>query len=170
MVSALIPSKRVVCGIEAVSQIPDAHLVVVGDGPLRQTIDANAARLLPGRFTRLTVASQRMPGLYRSADVFLHLAKEESFGNVFVEAMASGLPVVGHDSPRLRWIVGDEGYLLDTEDLTSVARQIKAAHEAAIDGQSARIARAAAFSWVRIGKMYRDFLQSIISGPPIQEL
>jgi glycosyltransferase involved in cell wall biosynthesis len=165
MVSALVPSKRVVFGIEAVSQIPDAHLVVVGDGPLRQTIDAKAARLLPGRFTRLSVASQRMPGIYRSADVFLHLAKEESFGNVFVEAMACGLPVVGHDSPRLRWIVGNEGYLLDTDDLTSVARQIKAAHQAAVDGQSARIARATAFSWVRIGEMYRNFLQSITSRP-----
>ena len=37
MVSALIPTKRVEIGIEAVSQVADAHLVVAGDGPLRQT-------------------------------------------------------------------------------------------------------------------------------------
>src|SRR5262249_45228543 len=54
MVSALIPSKRVDIGIEAVSRIPDAHLVVAGDGPLRATIDAKAAQLLPGRLTRLS--------------------------------------------------------------------------------------------------------------------
>ena len=35
MVSALIPSKFIDVGIEAVSQIPDAHLVVAGTGPLR---------------------------------------------------------------------------------------------------------------------------------------
>ena len=66
-----------------------------------------------------------MPQLYQSADVFLHLAKEESFGNVFIEAMACGLPVIGHDTPRLRWILGDEGFLLDTENLAAVARQIE---------------------------------------------
>ena len=99
MVSALISSKRVDAGIEAVSRIPDAHLVVAGDGPLRQAINAKAARLLPGRFTQLSVAPERMPQLYRSADIFLHLCKEEAFGNVFVEAMACGLPVVGHEVP-----------------------------------------------------------------------
>ena len=56
MVSALTPSKRVAIGIEAVSYIADAHLVVAGDGPLRQQIETAAERLLPGRFTRLSVA------------------------------------------------------------------------------------------------------------------
>src|SRR5690606_23785384 len=51
MVSALIESKRVGLGVEAVSRIPDAHLVVAGNGPLRPAIDEMAARLLPGRFT-----------------------------------------------------------------------------------------------------------------------
>ena len=37
MVSALDPSKRVNAGIEAVSQIPNGHLVVAGDGPLRRS-------------------------------------------------------------------------------------------------------------------------------------
>ena len=55
MVSALIPSKRVEMGIEAVSRIPDAHLVVAGDGPLRESIALLASKALPGRFTRLTL-------------------------------------------------------------------------------------------------------------------
>jgi glycosyltransferase involved in cell wall biosynthesis len=163
MVSALTSSKRVEAGIEAVSQIPNAHLVVAGDGPLRQSLEAKAAGLLPGRFTRLLVASEHMPQLYRSADVFLHLSKAESFGNVFVEAMACGLPVVGHDSPRLRWIVGNEGFLLDTEDLAAVARQIERARDAANATQARRIARAATFSWTKIGEMYRTFLRDVVA-------
>lgn len=163
MVSALIPSKRVEAGIEAVSRIADTHLVVAGDGPLRETIDAEAARLLPGRFTRLSVSSERMPQLYRSADVFLHLSKEESFGNVFVEAMACGLPVVGHDTPRLRWILGEEGFLVDTEHPDAVANGIKLAREAGPAKQAARIARAATFSSARIGEQYRDFLRAVIA-------
>jgi glycosyltransferase involved in cell wall biosynthesis len=168
MVSALISTKRVDVGIEAVSRIPNAHLVVAGDGPLRQILDAKAAHLLPGRFTRLSVASERMPQLYRSADVFLHLSKDEPFGNVFVEAMACGLPVIGHDTPRLRWIVGDEGFLTDTEDLAAVTQKIELAGNAAPSMQAARVARAATFSWTKIGEMYRAFLQDIVasdSGP-----
>jgi glycosyltransferase involved in cell wall biosynthesis len=163
MVSALVSSKRIEAGIEAVSQIPDAHLIVAGDGPLRAALDVKAARLLPGRFTRLSITFEQMPQLYRSSDVFLHLSKEEAFGNVFVEAMACGLPVVGHDTPRLRWIVGDDGFLLDTEDLTAVAQRIELARHAAPGKQAGLIARAATFSWTRIGEMYRVFLQDVIA-------
>ena len=111
MVSALIPTKRVEAGIDAVSRIPGAHLVVAGNGPLQRAVEATAARLMPDRFTLLSVPAHQMPSLYQSADVFLHLSKDKSFGNVFLEAMACGLPVVGHDSPRLRWIVGDNEFL-----------------------------------------------------------
>ena len=163
MVSALVPTKRVDAAIEAITRIPVAHLVVAGDGPLRHALSAKAERLLPGRFTRLSLASERMPQLYRSADVFLHLSKEEAFGNVFVEAMACGLPVIGHDSPRLRWIVGDEGFLLDTNDLAAVADKIQFARNVTSDRKAERIARAATFSWPRIGEMYRAFLQDVIA-------
>jgi glycosyltransferase involved in cell wall biosynthesis len=162
MVSALIASKRVEAGIEAVSRIPNAHLVVAGDGPLRSAIDAAAARQLRDRFTRLSVAPERMPELYRSADVFLHLSKEEAFGNVFIEAMACGLPVVGHDSPRLRWVVGDEEFLLDTEDTAAVARHIEMARDSDRAKRAGRILRAAGFSWRKIGEMYRDFFQEVV--------
>jgi glycosyltransferase involved in cell wall biosynthesis len=162
MVSALDVTKRVEAGIESVSQIPDAHLVVAGDGPLRQVIDALANRLLPGRFKRLSLPPERMPALYRSADVFLHLCKEESFGNVFIEAMACGIPIVGHDSERLRWIVGDSQFLLDTSDPAAVARNINLARHAPAKQRQAGAMAAAAFSWSRVGQMYREFLAEII--------
>lgn len=161
MVSALIPTKRVCIGIEAVSKIPNAHLVVAGDGPLREEVDAAASRLLPKRFTRLSVPAEAMPSLYQAADVFLHLSKEESFGNVFLEAMASGLPIVGHDSQRLRWIVGDNEHLLDTEDTTAVAAAISAAANENSSRSVERSKRAALFSWPRITDLYEGFLMEI---------
>ena len=87
-------------------------------------LNLNAAKLLPGRFTLLSIPTERMPTLYQTANVFLHLSKEESFGNVFLEAMACGLPVVAHDAPRLRWIVGNDQYLIDTNDPEAVAKEI----------------------------------------------
>jgi glycosyltransferase involved in cell wall biosynthesis len=161
MVSALIPSKRVEDAIEVVSQIPNAHLVVAGNGPLREVIDAAASKKLLGRFTRASVAPELMPSLYRSADVFLHLSKDESFGNAYIEAMACGLPVVAHDSPRSRWIVGDDEFLIDTDDLTAVARQIEVARNGSAARAKERRIRAATFSWTNVAKMYRSFLQEV---------
>jgi glycosyltransferase involved in cell wall biosynthesis len=162
MVSALVDFKRVLAGIEAVSLLPEAHLVVAGDGPLREVALQRAAELLPGRFTRLSVSALQMPDLYRSADVFLHMAFEESFGNVFVEALACGLPLVGHDSPRLRWIAEDVGFLVDTANIPAVAAAIARAVKVGSEGRDRRVARAEQFSWSRIGAQYRLFLQDVV--------
>jgi glycosyltransferase involved in cell wall biosynthesis len=162
MVSALIESKRVEAGIMAVSKSPDCHLVVAGDGPLRTAIEARAAEVLPGRFTRITVPSARMPSLYRSADVFMHMSQDEPFGNVFLEAMACGLPVVAHNSERSRWIMGEDEYLVDTNDAAAIARNIALALQSPAALRPHRLAKAAAFSWQAIGDKYRNFLQDTV--------
>lgn len=163
MVSALISSKRVDVGIEAVSHVPNAHLVVAGDGPMRHEIDAAAVKLLPDRFTRLSVAPEKMPALYRSANVFLHLSKDEPSSLAFVEAMACGLPVVAHDSPRFRYIAGEEEFLMDTENPIAIARQIESARDAPPTQVQKRSTRAAGFSWTNIAAMYRQFLQEVVA-------
>jgi glycosyltransferase involved in cell wall biosynthesis len=161
MVSALIPTKRVELGIEAVSRIPDAHLVVAGDGPLREAIEASAKSLLPGRFTLISLPSDQMPGLYQSANVFLHLSKDESFGNVFLEAMACGLPIVTYDSSRLRWIVGDDEFLINSDAPDALVAGITSARNAPSTRHLDRVSRARTFSWASIGKKYEDFLREV---------
>jgi glycosyltransferase involved in cell wall biosynthesis len=163
MVSALIANKRVEFGIEAVSQIAGAHLVVAGDGPMRKVVDEVAAQLLPGRFTRLSVAPERMPMLYQAADVFLQCSKDEPFPLVFLEALACGLPVVAHDMPRVRWFVGDDEFFVDMDDAAAVARTIQRAHDSAPALRQKRVSKAAAFSWAKIAGMYRHFFQEIIA-------
>lgn len=163
MVSAFIETKRVLDGIRAVSQLSDAYLVVAGDGPLRSEGEALAAQLLPGRFKRISLAASDMPALYRSADTFLHLSLLESFGNVFIEAWASGLPVVGHDSERLRWIFGDSAeFLCDTEDQPVLIDKLEAAlaQGRLRAGQPQGIER---FSWARIAGQYRDFIGGLVA-------
>ena len=163
MVSALIPSKRVDVGIQAISQIPNAHLVVAGDGPLRPKIEHLAATLIPERFTLMSLPASEMPSLYQSADVFLHLSREESFGNVFLEAMACGLPIVAHDSARLRWIVGDKQLLVDTDAQTEIIAAINKSGVMSLADKRDIAAKASDFSWQKVGKMYREFLQNVLA-------
>ena len=162
MVSALIPSKRVQIAIEAISRISNAHLVVAGDGPLRQEIELAAVKLMPNRLTLLSIPTEQMPLLYQSADVFLHLSKLESFGNVFLEAMACGLPIVAHDSLRLRWIVGDDQFLVDTDIVADIVTAVGAAANTTLERREASIDRAASYSWAKVSYMYRDFLKEVI--------
>ena len=55
----------------------------------------------------------RMPDLYRAADAFAHAALREPFGIVFIEALSSGLPAVGHNFPVTAWIIGAGGTTVD---------------------------------------------------------
>ena len=161
MASAPIPSKFVPAGVRAVARLPGVHLVVAGDGPQGAETDALAAELLPGRYRRFTTSMDRMPALYRSADVFLHLSRDEAFGNVYIEARATGLPVVAHDYPTARWILGEHGRLVDTtiEDHTVAA--LRAALEEPVDRSGRHAAAAARFDWPEVAALYAKFLRSV---------
>lgn len=163
MVSALMPYKRVAAGIDAIARVPGAHLVVAGDGPLRDEVEERASRMLRGRFTRLTIDSTAMPDLYRSADAVLHMALDEPFGNVFVEGLASGLPVVANDTASTEWLLGSDGYRMDASSSGAVVEALVAALSEA-DGarQNARAARChARFSWSKIADAYGTFLDEV---------
>jgi glycosyltransferase involved in cell wall biosynthesis len=161
MVSALIASKNVGEGIAAVAQIPGANLVVAGDGPMRNELQKLAEELLPGRYRQLTVPAADMPALYRSADAFMHLSIDESFGNVFVEAMASGLPVVAYDTPRTHWIVGDCAFFADPAKPESITAAIGAALQRK-SGEAAMRERAQQFGWSAIATRYEKFFSELL--------
>ena len=163
MVSALIASKNVAEGIAAIANVPDANLVVAGDGPLRDDIERLAAELLPGRFRQLTLPAAEMPALYRSADVFMHLSVDESFGNVFVEALASGLPIVAYDTPRTRWIIGDEGFYAKERTVGDLASAVTSALQSGRRTEASE--RAQSFGWDSIAQQYADFFELLLRSP-----
>jgi len=70
------------------------RMVVVGDGPLRGRLEAQHPRV---RFVG-TKRGTELARHYASADVFLFPSLTETFGNVTLEAMASGLAVVAFDT------------------------------------------------------------------------
>lgn len=162
MVSALIETKRVVQAIEAISRAPDWHLAVAGDGPDREKVHSLARQKLEGRFSNFTVSPKDMPALYASADIFLHMSLFESFGNVFLEAMAAGVPIIGHESSRLRWIVGDHGHLVDTENLDAVTEKLLKIQPPDESNRKAYQEAAARFDWSNVSKQYEHFLESLI--------
>jgi glycosyltransferase involved in cell wall biosynthesis len=161
MVSAFIPSKRVLEGISAMAGVPDAHLVVAGDGPLREQADQRAKELLDGRFHRLRVSRERMPALYRSANLFLHMSLDEPSANAYIEALASGLPIVTHDRRVTRWTLGDHAALVDSEDLPAVTEAVTRVLAAPPDTRPAVDEARRRFAWRSIGGDYADFFREL---------
>jgi glycosyltransferase involved in cell wall biosynthesis len=96
-VSRLAPEKNLQVVIESWLQMrtinPRTKLVMVGDGPERAALQAAHSEVIfTGMRTGMDLAEH-----YASADVFLFPSTTETYGNVTMEAMASGLAVVAYD-------------------------------------------------------------------------
>lgn len=121
---AFTPQKRMDLSIKAVAKIPEASLLMVGGGgELKNELKRFGEKILgKDRFKLLTVPFEKMPEVYRAADVFTLPSKSsESFGNVLVEAMATDLPVVATNDPVRANIVGDAGILVNPENTEDYA-------------------------------------------------
>ncbi|MFC0214511.1 glycosyltransferase family 4 protein [Paenibacillus chartarius] len=82
-----------------------AHFIIAGDGPLSASLREQYKRdniTFPGY-----VQGKALAELYAACDTFLFPSAHETFGNVVLEAMASGTPVIGADSGGVRDIVQD---------------------------------------------------------------
>lgn len=164
MVSALIGSKRVVEGIEAVSQIEDLHLVVCGDGPEREKVNRVGQERMAGRFHWQKLPRDRMPDMYRAADVFLHMSLDEPSANAYIEALATGLPIVTHDRNVTRWTLENTAVLVDATDQAQVIGGIQEAFQRGSpeDIAARRELVERRFAWSKIGRMYYEFFQQVL--------
>ena len=92
----------------------DIQLLIIGEGPSRIDLEAALAGVSNYAFTGLKTGEE-LASLYASADIFAFPSVTETFGQVVLEAMASGLPVLGFDSPGVRDLIEQavSGFLAD---------------------------------------------------------
>ncbi|MGE2717038.1 glycosyltransferase [Mycolicibacterium litorale] len=93
----------------------DARLVVVGEGPLRQRLERQAAGL-PVHFTGYIGCRDTVAGILASADVALAPGPHETFGLAALEALACGTPaVVSRTSALAEILTADSGAAADND-------------------------------------------------------
>lgn len=151
---------------------PDApHLLVVGNAraeDLRRFEDLARPALGSRLHLRANLPHAAMPEVYRAADALAHGALREPFGIVFLEAMATGLPVVAHSFAVTRWIVGDGGVTVDMEAPGALAAvleswQARPAARLALGGRARERVRQH-FSPPRVLPAYREWYARLRAG------
>ncbi len=94
VVSRLTKEKRLDRVLRTMAEIPDAHLYILGDGPLRKRLESLSFNLrLGGRVHFLGWVQDPRP-FYQHADCFVQSSRYEGYGLSLVEALRSGVPVV----------------------------------------------------------------------------
>lgn len=148
--------------IQAVSRLSKCSLVIIGSGPEKQKLTELGNRLLgKDRFKILEIAHNELPKYYRSAKMFvLPSWNREAFGIVYLEAMASNLPVVAPDDETRREIIGDAGILVDVGHVDAYASAIEQCLNNSW-GQKPR-EQAAKFSWDKVAQEYTKLFKEII--------
>jgi phosphatidylinositol alpha 1,6-mannosyltransferase len=145
---------------------PSIRFVFVGDGPYDDELRAAApsSAIFTGRLSGVPLSTA-----YASADVFLFPSVTDTFGNVLLEAMASGLVVLAADAGNTRELVGStRGLIVPVEQPGAIAQALQV-----LDRDRAKHGtfRAAAQQWARArtwpevwNGLFGEY-QRVISGP-----
>lgn len=127
LVSRLAPEKNLPVVIHAFDEMrkarPDAKLVMVGDGPARAALEKQHPHVIfAGMRTGEELATH-----YASGDIFLYSSLTETYGNVTVEAMASGLATIAYDYAAARQHIRHEvnGLLAPFDDTGAFVAQAR---------------------------------------------
>lgn len=171
-VCVLRPEKGLDVLVEAYARLrhafPDVVLLVVGDGPVRESLLRQAAQLGLGESFQLLPAQSEVAGLLRAIDIFVLPSRSEALSNALMEAMACGCAVVATRVGGNPELVedGKTGLLVapgDAGELASALRflvengpaRARLAESAATFVRSRFSAEASA---QRLGEIYEEFL------------
>lgn len=162
-VGALKPAKGYNVLLRALADLRrrrDARLLILGEGPLRSELEVLSHDLCVAHSLWMPGFRPNPATFLQDAHVFVLSSNWEGFGNVIVEALAAGVPVVSTDCPSGPAEIlagGDYGRLVPVGDPRAIAQAVEATLEAPSDPASLT-ARAQNFVPAKAARAYLDLL------------
>jgi glycosyltransferase involved in cell wall biosynthesis len=174
-VGRLVPEKGVDLLLEALTGLEGMwRAYILGSGPAQEALETQARQL--GLADRVSfdaqIPSTQMPAYYRQLDALVVPSRtrpnwKEQFGRVLIEAMASGVPVIGSDSGEIPHVVGDAGLIFPEEradilgaHLSSLLRDVGLRAELARRGRERVLAR---FTQAQVAARTHEVYQAVLA-------
>ncbi len=151
--------------IEAVKilKLKDWDVTIVGDGPMRATLEKQAKGFPNITFTGW-LPREKLQKLYATSKIFVFPSTAESFGMVIAEAMAAEMAVITSNDSACPEVVGDAGILVPPKNAQKIADALKTliANPAEIArlGKAARKRVLDKFTWAQCAKEYHSLYQT----------
>jgi len=173
VVGRVAPEKNMELATEAFEvmqkSVPDLRCVIVGDGPTREVLEQKNRNIHFAGIQR----GEALAKHYASADILLFPSETETFGNVLLEGVASGMVTVAYDyaAARLHTKHGENGLVApkgNAHAFLNIAREAVKLSELEPMRTCAR-ETASMLSWGAITKIFEDCLTGIVrdAGQPI---
>jgi len=158
--------------IDALHDLPGFTLLIVGDGPESDALQARAHAAGVADRVRLLgeLPQARLPQVYSAADALVLASSREGWANVLLEAMACGTPVVASDVWGTREVVtsADAGVLMTERSAAGVAEGVRRLFSRPPDPRATR-RHAELFGWDATTRGQCDLFRTILahaSGEP----
>ncbi len=148
--------------------VPDARLVIIGDGPWRPELEKYASGLGMGDAIEFTgyLGGDELVEMLNRAHLLFNPSPKEGWGLTVIEANACGVPVVASDRPGLRDSVvdGSTGFLVPYGDSTAFGEKaalLLTDRELWKDMSASAIERTGELAWERCARETEQFLLSV---------
>jgi glycosyltransferase involved in cell wall biosynthesis len=173
VVARLAPEKGIAYLLEAAGEVlkkrPGARFAIVGDGPERESLEAQARMLGVSERVRFMGKRRDMPGVYASLDVLVQPSVDEGLPITLLEAQASRVAVVATRVGAVPRVIeeGTTGLLVEAKDAAALARAMlrvlesRELRERIAAGGYERVARQ--FSAERMTREYVEEYESALS-------
>ena len=164
IVGRLIPSKHHLRLLQGLALLPaDVHLLIIGNGPDRQSVEAEIAKLGCGDRVHLTGNICDVLSHYRAMDLLVVPSDSEGLSNVMLEAMACETPALANSYCHgCDEVVshGEDGWLLPMDSPERIAEAVRAALHAPDElrrrGERSRATMLARFSFEKTANAYES--------------
>ncbi|NVM35976.1 MAG: glycosyltransferase family 4 protein [Candidatus Lokiarchaeota archaeon] len=167
----MIPRKRVPILLKAITyvikEIPDCHLILTGNGPFLKEYKNLASSLGIQNCTTFLgfVDDDELLKLYASSDIYVFPSELEGFGQVILEAMASGIPVICANKPPMSEIIENGGLTFITnnsKDLSIKIISLLNNHEKLAEYKKNALEVAKKHKWSNAANLYYNFCKQVI--------
>jgi len=160
-VGALVPYKRVDNLIKAFKMINKGSLLIIGSGIEKNNL-LNLSEELNLKNIKFIdkVPLSELQSYFNSSDLFVLPSKNETFGIVYLNAMAANIPSIADRSEIQKWILSDAGIVCDCGNVSELAESIRNALNQ--NWNEKPLKRAKYFEWDKCSECYDLIIQEVV--------